>query len=287
MEQPPNRASYSGPLVPGVGWTKAAKKHEAMPVVLPRTTLSSLSGLVASRTLTSEDSRDRYFPPHQVAADQERRASGTFDEWGSSRKQDIKHQTQGITGSRLMGNLLGSTKESILVRLMTEFLKLVVMKTTKRRLHHAILFHSFVLASLNAMIFQITNIPPPPCFTYLYPYGDVHTNAHKILKCYLTFSLFPAFSIYSRMVRVFRETRFISPVLCLFRQTMLIKCLKIMIARFRKQLDEHGSRRQESVIFNLKDCKWHLIQWMLAIVELGDWAMCMEREWRSSPLIRK
>ncbi|KAK1388883.1 putative serine/threonine-protein kinase [Heracleum sosnowskyi] len=114
MEQPANRASYSGPLVPGVGWTKAAKKHEAMPVVLPRTNLSSLSGLVASRTLTSEDSRDKFFPPHQVAADQARRVSETFDEWGSSRKQDIKHQNQGVTGSRQMGNVLGSTKESIM-----------------------------------------------------------------------------------------------------------------------------------------------------------------------------
>ncbi|XP_017258379.1 probable serine/threonine-protein kinase At1g54610 isoform X2 [Daucus carota subsp. sativus] len=114
IEQPPNRASYSGPLVPGVGWTKAAKKNEAMPVVLPRTNLSSLSGLVASRTLTSEDSRDKFCPPHQAAADQARRVSETFDEWGSARKQDIKHQTQGTTGSRQMGNLLGSTKESIL-----------------------------------------------------------------------------------------------------------------------------------------------------------------------------
>lgn len=132
IEQPPNRASYSGPLVPGVGWTKAAKKNEAMPVVLPRTNLSSLSGLVASRTLTSEDSRDKFFPPHQAAADQARRVSETFDEWGSARKQDIKHQTQGTTGSRQMGNLLGSTKESILVSLVTKLLNLVVMNDTKQ-----------------------------------------------------------------------------------------------------------------------------------------------------------
>lgn len=142
MEQPANRASYSGPLVPGVGWTKPSKKHEAMPVV-PRTNLSSLSGLVASRTLTTEDSRDKFFPPHQVAADQARRVSETFDEWGSSRKQDIKHQNQGMTNSRQMGNLLGSTKESIVVRLVTELLILVVMNNTNRKLDHAIIFNFF------------------------------------------------------------------------------------------------------------------------------------------------
>ena len=119
MEQPPNRASYSGPLVPGVGWTKAARKYDEVSVVSTRTNLSTLSGLVASRTLTSEDARDKYFPSHQVA-DQAGRVSESFDKLGSSRNQDMKVQTQGITSTHQMENLRGSTKESVMVSFMTK-----------------------------------------------------------------------------------------------------------------------------------------------------------------------
>ncbi|KAL8126779.1 hypothetical protein AgCh_013897 [Apium graveolens] len=111
MEQPPNRVSYSGPLVPGVGWTKAAKKYDEISVVSTRTNLSSLSGLVASRT--SEDSRDKYFPSNQIAGDQAGRVSESFDKLGSSRNQDMQLQTQGITSSQQIENLRGSMKESI------------------------------------------------------------------------------------------------------------------------------------------------------------------------------
>lgn len=126
MQQPPNRVSYSGPLVPGVGWTKAAKKYDDVSVVSTRTNLSSLSGLVASRTLTSEDARDKYSLSHLVAADQAGRVSESLDKLESSRIQDMKLQTQGITSSRQMENSRGSTKESILVSFMTKLSKFVL-----------------------------------------------------------------------------------------------------------------------------------------------------------------
>lgn len=122
MEHPPNRASYSGPLVPGVGWTKAGKKYDDISMVSTRTNLSSISGLVASRTLLTEESRDKFAPSHTEATDRVGRFSGSFDELGSSRKQDRKHQTQGIAGSRQMDNLRASTKESVVVSFITKFL---------------------------------------------------------------------------------------------------------------------------------------------------------------------
>lgn len=134
MEQPPNRVSYSGPLVPGVGWSKAAKKYDDISVVSTRTNLSSLSGLVASRTLTSEDARDKYFPSNQIVADQAGRVSESFDKLGSSRNQDMKLQNQGITSSHQIENLRGSTKESILVSFMTKLSNFVVMNNIKQPL---------------------------------------------------------------------------------------------------------------------------------------------------------
>lgn len=206
MEQPPNRVSYSGPLVPGVGWTKAAKKYDDVSVVSTRTNLSSLSGLVASRTLTSEDARDKYFRSNQIAADQAGRVSESFDKLGSSRNQDMKLQTQGITSSHQIENLRGSTKESSLVSFMTKLSNFVVMKILNN--------HWMMLNFL-----EVIN-------TYF-------------LSCFI--------EIFFRMVRGSREkeTRSISLGLCLFHQTMLIRCLKIMTAKFRKQLDEQELRRRE------------------------------------------
>ncbi|THG04240.1 hypothetical protein TEA_026570 [Camellia sinensis var. sinensis] len=57
MDHNPRRASHSGPLVPGVGWTKtgnSGKKYDDISIRSTRADLSTLSGLVASRTLLSE-----------------------------------------------------------------------------------------------------------------------------------------------------------------------------------------------------------------------------------------
>lgn len=120
MEHPPSRASYSGPLVPGVRWTNTGKKYDDISIVSARTNLSSLSGLVASRTSLTEESRDKFAPSHPEATDQVSRLPGSFDELGNSGKQDRKHQTRGITGSRHMDNLSASTNESVLVSFMTK-----------------------------------------------------------------------------------------------------------------------------------------------------------------------
>ncbi|XP_027345077.1 probable serine/threonine-protein kinase At1g54610 [Abrus precatorius] len=52
------RPSHSGPLVPGSGWAKSGKDVDDGPPVPNRGNLSKLSGLVASRTLLSEDQDD-------------------------------------------------------------------------------------------------------------------------------------------------------------------------------------------------------------------------------------
>lgn len=117
MEQPSSRASYSGPLVPGVGWTKAGKKYDDVSTVSTRTNLSSLSGLVASRTSVTEESRNKIASSHTEATEQVGRFSGSVDELGNSRKHDRNNLlTQGlVTGSRQMDNLRASTRESAAV----------------------------------------------------------------------------------------------------------------------------------------------------------------------------
>lgn len=124
MEYPPSRTSYSGPLVPGVGWTNGRKKYGDISMVSAGTNLSLVSGLVASRTSLIEEARDKFTPSHPEAADQVSRISGPVDELGNSRPQDRKHQSRGMTGSRHMDNLSASTNESVLVRFMTELMTL-------------------------------------------------------------------------------------------------------------------------------------------------------------------
>lgn len=57
-----NRPSHSGPLVPGSGWVRGVKEVDNGPTVSNRVNLSKLSGLVASRTLLSEDQEPKPVP---------------------------------------------------------------------------------------------------------------------------------------------------------------------------------------------------------------------------------
>lgn len=56
------RPSHSGPLAPGSGWARGVKEVDNGPTVSNRVNLSKLSGLVASRTLTSEDQEPKPVP---------------------------------------------------------------------------------------------------------------------------------------------------------------------------------------------------------------------------------
>jgi len=57
-----NRPSHSGPLFPGSGWVRGMKEVDNGPTVSNRVNLSKLSGLVASRTLLSEDQEPKPVP---------------------------------------------------------------------------------------------------------------------------------------------------------------------------------------------------------------------------------
>ncbi|GAU33972.1 hypothetical protein TSUD_61020 [Trifolium subterraneum] len=56
------RPSHSGPLVPGSGWPRGVKEVDNGPPVSNRVNLAKLSGLVASRTLLSEDQEPKPVP---------------------------------------------------------------------------------------------------------------------------------------------------------------------------------------------------------------------------------
>ncbi|XP_012572679.1 probable serine/threonine-protein kinase At1g54610 isoform X2 [Cicer arietinum] len=53
------RPSHSGPLAPGSGWARGVNEVDNGPPVSTRVNLSKLSGLVASRTLLSEDQQQK------------------------------------------------------------------------------------------------------------------------------------------------------------------------------------------------------------------------------------
>lgn len=52
--------SHSGPLVPGSGWVRGVREIDDGPPASNRVNLSKLSGLVASRTLLSEDQDQKH-----------------------------------------------------------------------------------------------------------------------------------------------------------------------------------------------------------------------------------
>ncbi|GFZ05660.1 protein kinase superfamily protein [Actinidia rufa] len=106
--QNPRRASHSGPLVPG--WTKTGKKYEDISIISTRADLSTLSGLVATRTL-SEDCRDKLGPSQPESINQIARTSESLEVSGSTRKNDRKH---GISSSRQIEKGRASTKEPVL-----------------------------------------------------------------------------------------------------------------------------------------------------------------------------
>lgn len=95
---PPQRASYSGPLGPGAGWAISGRKYDDISFVSNRADLSTLSGLVASRTLPSEDSRDKHGSQHLELANQIKESSRLSGE--PMRKQDQLRRMQNLSSSR-------------------------------------------------------------------------------------------------------------------------------------------------------------------------------------------
>ncbi|KAL3509356.1 hypothetical protein ACH5RR_028757 [Cinchona calisaya] len=95
---PPQRVSYSGPLGPGAGLAISGKKYDDVSFVSNRADLSTLSGLVASRTLPSEDSRVKHDSTQLETANQVKKSSQSSEE--TMRMQDQKRRMQNVASSR-------------------------------------------------------------------------------------------------------------------------------------------------------------------------------------------
>lgn len=84
------RPSHSGPLVPGSVWAKGGKEVDDVPPASNRENLSKLSGLVASRTLLSEDQEDKSLHLHHKKPIEVRKSAESTNGSESRRRQDQK-----------------------------------------------------------------------------------------------------------------------------------------------------------------------------------------------------
>ncbi|XP_030549395.1 probable serine/threonine-protein kinase At1g54610 isoform X2 [Rhodamnia argentea] len=109
----PNRTSYSGPLFPGLGFSKAEKELDHSITVSRNTNLSTLSSLVASRTALAGD-KQKSGPLVSESASQARRFSGPLREMEPVRKQDRRSHVRTNIDSRLREDGNANTKEPAL-----------------------------------------------------------------------------------------------------------------------------------------------------------------------------
>lgn len=109
----PNRASYSGPLVPGPGFSKGGKDLDHPITVSRNTNLSTLSSLVASRTVLAGD-KQKSSPLVSESANQASRFSGPLREMEPVRKQDRRSHVRTNIDSRSREDGNSSTEEPAL-----------------------------------------------------------------------------------------------------------------------------------------------------------------------------
>ncbi|PIA35270.1 hypothetical protein AQUCO_03600144v1 [Aquilegia coerulea] len=94
------RASHSGPLVHRAAWAKAGRNHDDAPKVSNGADLSTLSSLVAARSLLTDGRREKCGPSQPEVSNLIGKLPGSFNEVSDSiRKQDRKLQPQGHSGS--------------------------------------------------------------------------------------------------------------------------------------------------------------------------------------------
>nr|QYW07107.1 cyclin-dependent kinase like 8 [Dimocarpus longan] len=88
LEHQRKKVSHSGPLVHQPTWAKLGKGHDHHSVVSTRANLSTLSGLVASRTVLPDDCREKSGPSQPGAAKPVGRSQASYSEFPSAGKQD-------------------------------------------------------------------------------------------------------------------------------------------------------------------------------------------------------
>ncbi|KAL0354083.1 UNVERIFIED_CONTAM: putative serine/threonine-protein kinase [Sesamum angustifolium] len=98
-QNPPERVFHSGPLAPGVGSIGmiCARKNNDSSILATRNDLSTLSGLVASRALSSLESRDNLISSNVEDANQVGRLSESFGV--PMRKKDRRRQMPNFSSS--------------------------------------------------------------------------------------------------------------------------------------------------------------------------------------------
>lgn len=84
------RPSHSGPLIPGSGWGKGGKEVDDGAPVSNRVNLSKLSGLVASRTMLSQDQEEKPVHLHHRKPIEVRKSVESTNGSESRRRQDQK-----------------------------------------------------------------------------------------------------------------------------------------------------------------------------------------------------
>lgn len=95
-----SKVSFSGPLVNGAGGGKFGKEAD---ITLERANLSKMSGLVASRTLASEERREMPSCLPQDEKNQAGRSQKSVNESASAAKQDLRSRTQRVADSPQSG----------------------------------------------------------------------------------------------------------------------------------------------------------------------------------------
>ena len=89
-----SRTSHSGPLVHGPGWTKGVKGVDEQPVGSSRVNLSKPSGLVASRTSSSETREEKHVSSQRGKTIEARKFMEPSNGSQSKRRQDQKRHFQ-------------------------------------------------------------------------------------------------------------------------------------------------------------------------------------------------
>ncbi|CAK7322461.1 unnamed protein product [Dovyalis caffra] len=111
MEHQHKKVSHSGPLVQGNGWTRTGKDFDNHNMVSGRHNLSTISGLVATRTILPGDRQEKPDVPHPEVVKQVGRLQGSLNGLGSSRKQGQNCQIQKMGDSPQTGAGKSSNKE--------------------------------------------------------------------------------------------------------------------------------------------------------------------------------
>lgn len=111
MEHQRRKVSHSGPLAQGNGWTRTGKNFDNHNMVSGRHNLSTISGLVATRTILPGDHQEKPGVPQPEVVNQVGRLQRSLNGLESSRKVDQNCQIKKMGDSPQAGAGKSSNKE--------------------------------------------------------------------------------------------------------------------------------------------------------------------------------